>query len=398
MKMEGIRQPLIKYIYNRYGKASPTHDAVIELRITYNNKQKYLSTGIRLLPKEWQYGRVVNRLDAAILNKTLDKLMNDVRQVMYAMIDEGHIDIFAIPAKLAAKRRKAMTFMEYYKEKAEIRKYGIGKIAQGRYDLVPRVLDEFGRISSFHDLTPNNIVAFDKFLIKKGIQATSRWHNYHKYIRRFIIEAIKEGLLERDPYEGVRLDHGNFDGSIEKFLTVEELKLLKEARMPEERLERVRDLFIFQAYTCLAYTDLAHFDKHRVREEDGRKVYHGHREKTNIRFTIPLLGPALEILERYNGLPLSINTKNKTTGRIISNAKYNSYLKEMAVAAGLRKHLTTHWARHTGATMLLNAGVQPEVIAVIGGWKDTKVLMKIYAKMREQTIIKAVNDVENKII
>ena len=70
----------------------------------------------------------------------------------------------------------------------------------------------------------------------------------------------------------------------------------------------------------------------------------------------------------------------------------------MAVAAGLRKHLTTHWARHTGATMLLNAGVQPEVIAVIGGWKDTKVLMKIYAKMREQTIIKAVNDVENKII
>jgi len=365
--MEGIRQPILRYIYNRYGKASPTRDAVVELRIAYNNKQKYLSTGIRLFPKEWQRGRVVNRLDAAILNKTLDKLMNDVRQVIYEMIDDDQIDIFAIPAKLAAKRRKTMTFIEFY-------------------------------ITSFSDLTPNNIVAFDKFLTKKGIQATSRWHNYHKYIRRFVVEAIKEGFLERDPYDGVRLDHGNYDHSIEKFLTVAELKQLKEAQMPEERLERVRDLFIFQAYTCLSYTDLAHFDKNRILVEDGKKVYHGHREKTNVRFTIPLLGPAVEILERYNGLPLSLTTKNKTSGKIISNAKYNKFLKEIAEPAGLSQHLTTHWARHTGATMLLNAGVQPEVIAVIGGWKDTKVLMKIYAKMREKTVIAAVNDVEHKIV
>ena len=281
--MEGIRQPILTYIYNRYGKASPKRDAVIELRIAFKNKQKYLSTGIRLLPKEWQRGRVVNRLDAAILNKTLDKLMVEVRQVIYDMIDDGNIDIFAIPVKLAAKRRKAMTFLEFYNEKAQIRKHGIGKVAQGRYDLVSRVLDEFGKITSFSDLTPNNIVAFDKFLTKKGVQATSRWHNYHKYIRRFIVEAMKEGFLERDPYDGVRLDHGNFEHSIEKFLTVSELKQLKDAKMPDERLERVRDLFVFQAYTCLSYTDLAHFDQNRIQEEDGKKVYHGQREKTNVK-------------------------------------------------------------------------------------------------------------------
>lgn len=394
--MDGIRQPILTYIYNRYAKASPIRDAVIELRIAYANKQKYLSTGIRVFPREWHRGRVVNRLDAAILNKTLDKLMMEVRQVIYDMIDDGNIDIFAIPIKLAAKRRKAMTFLEFYDEKAKIRKHGIGKIAQGRYDLVPRVLDEFGRITSFYDLTPNNIIALDKFLTKKGLKATSRWANYHKYIRRFIKEAIKEGFMERDPYDGVRLDHGNFEHSIEKFLTVSELKQLKEAKMPDERLERVRDLFIFQSYTCLAYTDLAHFDKKRIQIEEGKKVYHGKRDKTNVRFTIPLLAPAIEILERYNGLPLS-STK-KTKGKIISNGKYNEFLKEMAEAAGLSQHLTTHWARHTGATMLLNAGVQPEVIAVIGGWKDTKVLMKIYAKMREKTVIAAVNDVEHKIV
>ena len=396
--MQGIRQPILTYIYNRYRKASPTRDAVVELRIAYNNKQKYLSTGIRLFPKEWQRGRVVNRLDAAIINKTLDKLMADVRTVIYEMIDDDQIDIFGIPAKLAAKRRKTMTFIEFFKEKAEIRKHGIGKIAQGRYDLVPRVLDGFGRITSFSDLTPNNIVAFDKFLTKKGIKATSRWHNYHKYIRRFITEAIKEGFLERDPYDGVRLDHGNYDHSIEKFLTVEELKKLREAKMPCERLERVRDLFIFQCYTCLSYEDLRRFDMSLITAENDRKIYYDHRKKSSVRLCFPLLGPALEVLERYNGLPKSLTTRGKTSGNILSNTNYNKYLKEIAEPAGLSQRLTTHWARHTGATMLLNAGVQPEVIAIVGGWKNTKVLMKIYAKMQEKTVIKAVNDVEHKII
>ena len=396
--MEGIRQPILTYIYNRYHKASSTRDAVIELRIAYGNKQKYLSTGIRLLPKEWQRGRVVNRLDAAILNKTLDKLMNDVRQVIYEMIEDGNIDIFAIPSKLAAKQRKAMTFIEYFREKAEIRKHGIGKIAKGRYDLVPRVMEEFGRLTSFYELTPKNIIAFDKFLTKKGIQASSRWHNYHKYVRRFLKEAIKDGYVQNDPYDGVHLDHGNFDHSIDKFLTFEELRQLKDAQMPDERLQRVKDLFVFQCYTCLAYTDLAHFDNRRIDEEDGKKVYHGQRDKTNVRFSIPLLAPAIEILERYRGLPLSAVTKKKTTGKIISNAKYNKFLKEMADYAGLSQHLTTHWARHTGATLLLNAGVRPEVIAVVGGWKDTKVLMKIYAKLREKTVVMAVNEVEHKLI
>ncbi len=115
--MDSIRQPILKYIYNRYRKASPTRDAVIELRIAYNNKQKYLSTGIRMFPKEWQRGRITNRLDAIILNKTLDKLMNDVRQAIYEMIDDGsNIDIFAIPARLQAKKKRDMTFLDYYAE------------------------------------------------------------------------------------------------------------------------------------------------------------------------------------------------------------------------------------------------------------------------------------------
>jgi hypothetical protein len=59
---------------------------------------------------------VVNRLDAAILNKTLDKLMNEVREVIYDMIEDGYIVCFAIPAERAAKHRKSITCIEFFQE------------------------------------------------------------------------------------------------------------------------------------------------------------------------------------------------------------------------------------------------------------------------------------------
>lgn len=384
--MDGIRQPVITYIHNRYGKASATKDAVIELRIAYNNKQKYLSTGIRLYPREWQRGRVVNRLDAAILNKTLDKLMTEVRQVIYQMIDEGNIDIFAIPARLAAKQKKSMTFLDYYAEKAENRKHGISATAQGRYDLVLKTLEEFGKIVTFSDLTDKNIIAFDKYLIKKGIKATSRFHNYHKYIKRFICEALRDGVLKHNPYDTVRLDKGDYDNSIEKCLTLDEVKKLQSVPM-EERLGRVRDLFVFHCYTCLSYSDLAKFDAKKIEEIDGKKFYCGRRGKTKVRFTIPMLQPALDILDKYN---------NKLP--IISNVKYNAYLKEVAAAAGIEKHLTTHWARHTGATLLLNAGVPIEIVSKVCGHSNTQITQKIYAKLLSKTIVEEVTKREEKLL
>ena len=381
-----FRQPTIKFVHNRYKQASSTRDAVIELRIAYANRQKYLSTSIRVFEKEWKGDHVVNRVDAAILNRTLDLLMIEVKEILYEMTKEGNIDIFAIPARLAAKQKKSMTFLDYYAEKAENRKHGISATAQGRYDLVLKTLEEFGKIVTFSDLTDKNIIAFDKFLIKKGIKATSRFHNYHKYIKRFICEALRDGVLKHNPYDTVRLDKGDYDNSIEKCLTLDEVKKLQSVPM-EERLGRVRDLFVFHCYTCLSYSDLAKFDVKKIEEIDGKKFYSGRRGKTKVRFTVPLLQPALDILEKY---------KKKLP--IISNVKYNAYLKEVAAAAGIDKHLTTHWARHTGATLLLNAGVPIEVVSKVCGHSNTQITQKIYAKMLSKTIVEEVTKREEKLL
>lgn len=381
-----FRQPTIKYIYNRYKQASSTRDAVIELRIAYANRQKYLSTGIRVFQKEWKGDRIVNREDAAILNRTLDLLIMEVKEILYEMTKEGNIDIFSIPARLAAKKKKAMTFLEYYEEKAENRKHGICKIAQGRYDLVLRTLKEFGKIINFSDLNEKNIIAFENFLKKKGIMATSRYQNYHKYIKRFLIEALREGYIKQNPYDTVRLDHGDFDKSIDKCLSLEEVRKLQAATM-DERLGKVRDLFLFQCYSCLAYNDLAKFDVKKIEEVDGKKYYTGKRGKTKVRFTIPLLQPAIDILQKYkNKLPL------------LSNTKYNEYLKEVAKAAGIEKSLTTHWARHTGATLLLNGGVPMEIVSKVCGHSSVKMTEKIYAKLLPKTVVTEVKKIEEKIL
>lgn len=216
--------------------------------------------------------------------------------------------------------------------------------------------------------------------------ATSRFQNYHKFMKRFIVEAQREGLIKINPYDRVRLDHGDYDNSIDKCLSLDEVRKLHATSL-DERLGKVRDLFLFQCYSCLAYSDLSRFDAKKIEEIDGKKFYSGRRGKTNVRFTIPLLQPALDILQKY---------KNKLP--IISNVKYNVYLKEVAAAAGIEKHLTTHWARHTGATLLLNAGVPIEVVSKVCGHSNTQITQKIYAKMLSKTIVEEVTKREEKLL
>lgn len=387
---KALAMPIVGLIYNRYGQATSLLDAVIEIRVYYNGRAKYMSTRIRVLLKEWdeKKKRVVNRFDAAVLNHQLEKLLIDVRQVVYDMYVEGNIDIDAIPARLIAKRKPSVKFLDFCEERAKIRKHGNSSDSQDRYDRFLRFLKEYGKIRTFYDLTEAKVMELDRYLQKKNrMKAKSRWNNYHRFLNSFILDAQKEGLLQINPYDRIKIEKGNDYDGIDKYLTPEEFQKLRAATMPEERLERVRDLFVFHAYTCLSYHDLRAFDPKKIKELDGKKLYVGHRGKTKIEYTIPLLAPALEILEKY---------KNKLP--ILSNVKYNKYIKEVVKAAGIDKPVTTHWARHTGATLLLNAGVKIEIVSKVCGHSSIKMTEKIYAKMLPKTVVEEINKVEDKII
>ena len=389
--MNPITFPVVELVHNRYGKATDTKDAVIEVRVYYNKKTKWMSTGIRVFKHQWRNGHVVGRGDAMQLNRLLDKVIVDVREVVYEMYEEGQFEIDAIPARLQAKRKPVLTLLDFCRHRAEIRKHGIAIDSQERYDRFLTFLEQYGLIKTFYDLNESKVMQLDQYLISKRMKAKSRWNNYHRFLNSFILDAQKEGLIQQNPYDSVKIDHGDDSDGIDKFLFPEEFTKLRTAKMSCERLEKVRDLFIFQTMTCLSYVDLAAFSMEKVKEVDLAQVLAGRRGKTNVEYMVPLLPGAVEILRKYNGLP----TFQK--GGILTNQKYNDYLKEVMKDAGIDRPVTTHWARHTGATLLLNLKVPLQVVSKVCGHSSIKMTERIYAKLLDRTVVQEVLAIKDKL-
>lgn len=380
------KSPQINFIFDRRKKASPTVRSSVEIRVTYNYKQKYISTGIMLYSTQWKNGKIVNCPDILQISQTLDKLLTDIRQIIYEMMERGHVDISLIPDELIRKRQGDLTFLEFCNQRAVIRKYGKEKDTQERYNRFMRLFMEWGKIRYFEDITEINIISYDKYLIDKGMKPYSKWQNYHRFLNSFILDAIESGYLRRNPYKWVNIVKEKNISGLDKCLTPHQFRIIKTAKMPTESLSRVRDVFVFQTYTCLRYSDLARFDARLVQEIKGMKVYIRASKKTKKPFTVPILSPAWDILMKYEGqLP------------IISNVKYNLYLKNVAQAAGLDIKLTTHWARHTGATLLINEGLDTKFITKICGHSSTRITEQIYAKLLDETVVEAVQDLADKL-
>jgi site-specific recombinase XerD len=377
------KYPQIKFVFDRRKIATPTIKSSVEMRISYNYKQKYLSTGIKLNSTQWKNGKIVNCPDIIQISQTLDKMISDVRRVILDMMNEGHIDITTIPERLKSKNQEDITFIQFCEQRAIVRKYGKEKDTQERYDRFLKHFKSWGKIIAFKDIEDSSIIAYDKHLINQGMMVYSKWNNYHRFLNGFISDAITEGYLHRNPYKWLNIPKNKESHGIDKCLTPSEFRKLKYSKMPTESLERVRDLFVFQTYTCLRYSDLRLFDARLIQEVKGMKMYIRAARKTRKQFTTPILSPAWNILMKYDGLL-----------PIISNVKYNLYLKNVAQAAGIDKPLSTHWARHTGATLLINEAEDAKIIKKICGHSSIKITEQIYAKLLDETVVDAVYNLD----
>ena len=330
--------PTLKLMFDRNKRASKTKEGSIELRIGFDRKKKYATTGVRVFPREWRNGRIVHRLDAIELQRTLDEFVANARRIINDLIERGEFDIDTIVAQIGGRT----------------------KHLAGRNVVKERLL---------------NILAMDKAIRAKGMKPYSAWNNYHRFLNSFILDANDDGLMQGNPYKKLNIEKDKSSGGIGKYLTREEFRRIEQLEPPTNYLRHARDLFVFQTYTCLSYTDLAAFDASRMKKVKGRMMYVGMRGKTRQEFSFLVLKPALAVLERYGGrLP------------IMSNVKYNAYLKSIAVMCGINKPISTHWARHTGATMLLNSGADMEIVSKVLGHSSTKITREVYAKLLDETV------------
>ena len=233
-------------------------------------------------------------------------------------------------------------------------------------------LECFGKIKTLADLTPANIRAFDRWLHNTGERTDVTIWGYHKRVKKYTRILKQNGTIEIDPYQVCKFSHGQCKKRTP--LTENELLELRSLNLTD-KLDRVRDLFVFSAYTGLAYSDVMAFDFDRMTQKIGKMYYiDGSRIKTGVNFYTPILKPAMDVLKKYKfKLPQ------------ISNQKANDYLHVLQDRMGLRKNLTFHLARHSFATMALANDVPIENVARMLGHTDIKTT-QIYAKILNTTI------------
>ena len=191
-------------------------------------------------------------------------------------------------------------------------------------------------------------------------------------LKSVFLFGLRNDLTKNNPFIGYKIGRKYRDV---RFLTEEEVQRIRDKEMPNERLERVKDLFLFQCYTALSYCDMALLEpKDFKSNEEGIQYLRKNRKKTGVEFFIVLLPEALAIAKKYNyELPL------------LSNVKYNAYLKEIGTICEIEKPLHSHIGRHTAATYLLNRSIPMEMVAKVMGHTTTK-QTRHYAKLLDQSV------------
>lgn len=335
-------------------------------------KRKWISTGVKVLPKHWNNNKkVIGRMDAIDLNMAIENVESSILTfVRKLMIDKLPFTWQGLELAME-KEKMANSFVHFVEELVEKRK-DIQNTTRRNHRKFYKALKEFGRIQEFDDLKKTNIVLYDEWLRNRRDYTQTTIASYHKYLKIYINEAIRQEYISINPYNGMKIDQGK--PKTRKYLTSEELEKIESAVLPNKSFEKIRDLFIFQAYTGLAYADLKKFDFGKVEERRGRLVIHDVRQKTGEDFYIVLLPKVVHILEKYDfKLPL------------MTCEQYNLRLKVVAGAAGIEKNLTSHMGRHTYATMCLNSGVKMEVLAKMLGHSDIKTT-QLYGKIVDSTV------------
>lgn len=214
---------------------------------------------------------------------------------------------------------------------------------------------------------------------------------YVQKLKTVITDAWGNSFLVSDKLIRHKLKYDHTDRTC---LTWVELKRIMHKKFSTQRLERVRDFFVFSCFTGLAYGDIKNLTtKNFELKNDGHEWIDKNRNKTKIKAQILFSEIPYLIIDKY---------ENERIGDYLlpirSNQKTNEYLKEIATLCKVNKNLTSHVARHTFATTVtLTEGVPLESISKMLGHTNT-VTTQIYAKIVNEKLRKDASKWNKKMV
>lgn len=370
-------------INNRLRRGSSYKATSVEFSFYCDGKRKYVSTGIMIHPSEWSDKQkvIIKRKDAKILNEMLDAWKAKAVRVVKKAVDESITDLSYVVQLMKNEDSSHITFIEYCEKRRDERK--VSEHTKQRYDVFIKFLKDWGKIVSFSDCNVSKVRAMDERLTKQG-KAQCTIYDYHKYLKLFINDAIVDGFLEQNPYKMLPFRIGRGEKQYVDCINEDQFNAIKSLSITAPHIRKTRDLFLFQCYTGLAYSDLMGFSYKNCEEIDGKLFYHAKRTKTDTDFVFQILEPAKVILEKYDyQLPK------------ISNQKYNDYLKVVGGLVGVPS-LHSHMGRATAATLFLSKGMPINIVSRVLGHTTLRQTTR-YARTLNKDVMGAFDDLEGKM-
>jgi len=355
----------------------------IYLKVTVDGVPKDLSVKRSWLPSRWNSkgNRASgNKEDAKALNEYLDVMQNKAYDARKHLIDRGKVvTALAIIELLSGINERKWMLLSLFEAHNKNLKKMIGKgVAKGTHtNFSTSYKHTYKFIKDIYKVDDINIRSLDLTFIKKlyNWYRTDLELNHNSALKnianmkKIVLDCVDNGWLVGDPFAKFEMTRDDVDTI---YLDKEEIQQIACKNIQNERLSRVRDLFIFCCFTGLSFIDVKQLKHSEVilAHNSELRIYKN-RQKTGTPAVIPLLPIALLILKKYQDDKMCL--AKDVLLPVLSNQKYNSYLKEIADTCNVKKELTSRMARNSFATTVTLANNVPmETISKMMGHKSLR--------------------------
>ena len=361
-------------------------EASVCMRITVNGARVENNIRMSIEPALWNQAKECAKgksRKACELNLYIEQAKIKLRKLFDELEERNHSitarilqeKFFGANEEVKEVRTLIQTIQEHNDQCRELVGKDYALITVRRYESCKRYLAELIRQKYGKDDLPlaevngELVRAFEFYLKTEKECQQNTVIRYMKCLKKITNLALANEWISKDPFIGIKFHEKEV---IREFLTMDELLTIYHKEFPLERITVVRDVFIFAAFTGLAFIDVQQLSpEHIVKDNNGNLWIRKPRQKTKNMCNIPLLDIPLEILRKYADYPAC--KKKGVLLPVPCNQKMNSYLKEIADLCLIKKNLTTHLARHSYATSVCLAnGVSIENVAKMLGHSNIK--------------------------
>lgn len=393
----------IKMIAHK-GKPNKSGRVPILMQLTIGQQTCHISTKQNILPEKWGDGKPIghtreDQAITAVLEEIRTKAYNKFLQLQGQNINvtPERLKQALLGKDQVQPRGYVEIFDQWLVEYSKMVGITTSKRTLDKYILVRNRLQDYiasqlgVKDISLEEVTPKFLSNFDNYLRVEYNMANNHAMKIRQKLRTIYKVAIDNGWVSKNPFSTVKI---HFDPVERDVLTKSELTALIQTDMIFDRLEKMRDVFVFACFTGLAHCDVAGLTKENIiTDESGQVWLKTHRRKTSEVVDIPLLEIPQLIIKKYQGMK-ELNGKLLPT---LTNSCSNLYLKEVAVRCGINKTLTFHMARHTFATTVtLSNGVPIESVAKMLGHRNIRTT-QIYAKVIKDKLAEDMSNLATRI-